>query len=82
MKYDDAVWQVLSGQRGRMLCTLCIGKAVQAVTRIDKALMTAEGRGAIRRYAPCATCGKDRLLCGLGHAASPAISSRDHASPR
>jgi hypothetical protein len=63
--YNEAVWQFLNGQRGRMFCALCIGKAVLAVKRIDNAIMRAEGRGAIRQHGPCVTCGKNRLLCGV-----------------
>lgn len=78
MVHNEAVWQFLDGQRGQMFCAQCIGKAVLAVKRIDHAIMRAEGRGAIRRYGPCVTCGKDRLLCGLAYSASPAIFSALH----
>ena len=78
MIHNEAVWQFLNGQRGQMFCAQCIGNAVLAGKRIDYAIMRAEGRGAIRRHGPCATCGKDRLLCGLAYSARPAISSSAH----
>ena len=78
MTYAEAVWRFLDGQRGQMFCSQCIGKAALADKRIDSALMSAEGRGAIRRYGTCVTCGKDRLLCGLAYSASPSMSSAFH----
>ena len=63
--FNEAVWQFLSGQRGRMFCAVCIGKEVLAVKRIDNAIMRAERRGANRQHGLCVTCGKNRLLCGL-----------------
>ena len=66
MTRSDAVWQILQNRRGEMLCLMCISAAIGETRRIDRAVMVAEGRGALRRYGQCAGCGRDRLLCGLG----------------
>lgn len=63
---DAELWNILAARRGQMLCTACLAKALGALGRIDRALMAAEGRGALRRHGRCVECGKDRLLCGLG----------------
>jgi hypothetical protein len=60
-----ALWQFLTSHRGKMFCTQCIADALSATKRIDRAVIGAEGRGARRKYGVCASCGKERLLCGL-----------------
>lgn len=62
---NEALWQFLESHRGQMFCTQCIATALFATKRIDRAVLGAEGRGARRRYGTCASCGKERLLCGL-----------------
>jgi hypothetical protein len=62
---NEAVWLFLEAHRGQMFCTQCIATALFATKRIDRAVLGAEGRGALRRHGQCWTCGKDRLLCGL-----------------
>ena len=61
----EALWLFLESRRGDAFCSACLAAVLEAPRRIDRALMEAEGRGARRRYGPCATCGKDRLLAGL-----------------
>jgi hypothetical protein len=62
---NAALWQFLESRRGKMFCTQCIATALFATKRIDRAVLGAEGRGARRQYGTCASCGKERLLCGL-----------------
>lgn len=62
---NEAIWEFLESHRGKMFCTHCIATALSATRRIDRAVLGAEGRGALRRYGVCAECGKERLLCGL-----------------
>jgi hypothetical protein len=62
---NEAIWRFLEAHRGDMFCTQCIAAALFATKRIDRAILGAEGRGALRRYGTCVKCGKDRLLCGL-----------------
>jgi hypothetical protein len=62
---NEALWRFLTDRRGKMFCTQCIANALFATKRIDRAMLGAEGRGARRRYGTCASCGKERLLCGL-----------------
>ena len=62
---SEALWEFLTSHRGQMFCTQCIATALFATKRIDRAVLGAEGRGARRRYGTCASCGKERLLCGL-----------------
>ena len=62
---SEAIWRFLESRRGEMFCTQCISGALRATKRIDRALLSAEARGARRRYGPCAACGRERLLCGL-----------------
>jgi hypothetical protein len=62
---NEALWEFLTSRRGQMFCTQCIATALFATKRIDRAVLGAEGRGARRRYGTCASCGKERLLCGL-----------------
>jgi hypothetical protein len=62
---NDALWHFLESHRGQMFCTQCIATALLATKRIDRAVLGAEGRGARRQYGTCASCGKERLLCGL-----------------
>lgn len=61
----ESLWQFLEQHRGRMFCTACLAGALGATGRIDKLLLAAEGRGALRRHEPCAGCGRARLVCGL-----------------
>jgi hypothetical protein len=60
-----ALWSFLAAHRGQMFCTQCIAKSLSASKRIDRAVIGAEGRGARRHYGTCASCGRERLLCGL-----------------
>ena len=62
---SEALWSFLEGHRGRMYCTQCIANSLFATKRIDRAILGAEGRGARRHYGTCASCSKERLLCGL-----------------
>ena len=62
---SEALWVFLTSHRGQMFCTQCIATALFATKRIDRAVLGAEGRGARRQYGTCASCGKERLLCGL-----------------
>jgi hypothetical protein len=62
---NEALWRFLAERRGKMFCTQCIANALFATKRIDRAMLGAEGRGARRQYGTCASCGKERLLCGL-----------------
>jgi hypothetical protein len=62
---SEALWEFLTSRRGQMFCTQCIATALLATKRVDRAVLGAEGRGARRRYGTCASCGKERLLCGL-----------------
>jgi hypothetical protein len=62
---NEALWRFLESRRGEMFCTQCIANALLATKRIDRAVLGAEGRGAHRQYGKCASCGKERLLCGL-----------------
>jgi hypothetical protein len=62
---SDALWGFLESHRGKMYCTQCIANSLFATKRIDRAILGAEGRGARRHYGPCASCSKERLLCGL-----------------
>lgn len=62
---DAMIWRTLEARPGELLCTACLAKAIGATQRIDHALMAAEGRGAVRRFGPCAGCAKQRLLCGV-----------------
>jgi hypothetical protein len=48
-----------------MFCTRCLANALLATNRIDRVVMTAEGRGAVRRHGDRASCGNHRLLGGL-----------------
>ena len=61
-----ALWGFLEEHPGQMFCTPCVALALGTTKRIDRLLMTAEGRGALRRHARCTVCGKDRLVIGLG----------------
>ena len=63
--WNEAIWRFLETRRGEMFCTQCIATALSASKRIDRAILGAEGRGALRRYGTCVKCGKERLLCGL-----------------
>ena len=65
LTHTEAIWQFLDAHRGEMFCTQCLATALCATKRIDRAVLGAEGRGALRRYGICVKCGKDRLLCGL-----------------
>jgi hypothetical protein len=65
MTLSETLWRFLESHRGRMFCTPCIANALFATKRIDRAVIGAEGRGARRQYGTCASCGKERLLCGL-----------------
>ena len=65
LSQNGALWTFLETHRGQMFCTQCIATALHATKRIDRAMLGAEGRGARRRYGTCASCGKERLLCGL-----------------
>jgi hypothetical protein len=60
-----AVWRFLESRRGDMFCSQCIAGALRATKRIDRAIFSAEGRGARRLHGPCTACGRERLLCGL-----------------
>ena len=62
---SEALWEFLTSHRGQMFCTQCVATALFATKRIDRAVIGAEGRGARRQYGTCASCGKERLLCGL-----------------
>jgi hypothetical protein len=62
---SEALWEFLTNRGGKMFCTQCIAKALFATKRVDRAVLGAEGRGARRQYGTCASCGKERLLCGL-----------------
>jgi len=62
---SEALWKFLESRRGEMFCTQCISNALMATKRIDRAILSAEGRGARRQYGSCVICGKERLLCGL-----------------
>lgn len=62
---NAALWRFLEDHRDQMFCTQCIANALFATKRIDRAVLGAEGRGARRQYGACASCGKERLLCGL-----------------
>ena len=62
---SEALWEFLTSRRGQMFCTQCIATALFATKRVDRAVLGAEGRGARRQYGTCASCGKERLLCGL-----------------
>ena len=62
---NEALWRFLTDRRGKMFCTQCLANALFATKRIDRAMLGAEGRGARRQYGTCASCGKERLLCGL-----------------
>lgn len=59
------LWRFLTEHRGEMFCTLCLTLALGGTRRLDRVLLTTEGRGARRSHGRCSTCGKDRLLCGL-----------------
>jgi hypothetical protein len=61
----DSLWRFLAEHRGEMFCTQCLAKALLTTRRIDRVVLAAEGRGALRRHGVCGACGKDRLLCGL-----------------
>lgn len=61
----DGLWRFLEEHRGRMFCTACLVAALGATRRIDRLVLAAEGRGALRRHEHCSVCGKDRLVCGL-----------------
>jgi hypothetical protein len=65
VSYSEALWVFLQGHRGHLFCSRCLGTAIGATTRIDRAVMDAEGRGAQRRYDRCSACGRERLVCGL-----------------
>lgn len=65
MTHNEAIWRFLESRRGEMFCTQCITNALLASKRIDRAILGAEGRGAKRQHGRCASCGKERLLCGL-----------------
>jgi hypothetical protein len=65
MALDDAIWLYLESRRGEAFCSVCLANALGISRRFDRALMAVEGRGAWRRFGPCPTCGKDRLLTGL-----------------
>jgi len=65
MSPGAAVWRYLEEHRGQMFCTQCLGRALGMTRRLDRAVITAEGRGARRRYSACQICRKDRLVCGL-----------------
>jgi len=65
MTHNEAIWRFLESRRGEMFCTQCIADALLASKRIDRAILGAEGRGAKRQHGRCASCGKERLLCGL-----------------
>jgi hypothetical protein len=60
-----ALWQFFESHRGDLFCTRCLSIALETTGRFDRAIISAEGRGAIRRYGPCSRCGMERLLCGL-----------------
>lgn len=61
----ETLWGFLEVRRGEMFCTACVASAIGATQRVDRVVIAAEGRGALRRHGRCAACGKDRLLCGL-----------------
>jgi hypothetical protein len=63
--HSAALWQFLESHRSELFCTRCLSIALGATGRFDRAIVTAEGRGAIRRYGKCSRCGMERLLCGL-----------------
>ena len=65
---QDGLWQFLEQHRGQMFCTRCLAAALGATRRIDRVVIAAEGRGALRRHRKCSACGKDRLVCGLSSA--------------
>ena len=67
LSQNGALWKFLEDHRGKMFCTQCIATALFATKRIDRAVLGAEGRGARRQYGTCASCSKERLLCGLIH---------------
>ena len=60
-----AVWQLLEVRRGETFCASCLQGLLLTRRRIDRFLIMAEGRGAIRRHLPCSVCGTDRLVIGL-----------------
>jgi len=62
--YRAALWSFLVDHRGAMFCSRCLATAIGATSRIDRALMDAEGRGGRRRYGRCSVCGRERLVCG------------------
>jgi hypothetical protein len=70
LRVQDALWRFLESHRGKMFCTACLQAALGARGRLDRAVMSAEGRGARRAHTPCSSCGKDRLTCGLWKARS------------
>jgi hypothetical protein len=62
----EALWRFLTNRRGELFCTQCLATAILAIKkRIHRVVIIAEGRGALRRHGPCASCRKERLLCGL-----------------
>jgi hypothetical protein len=61
----STVWRYLGDHRGQMFCTQCLTRALGVAGRLDRAVIAAEGRGAVRRYSGCTTCGKERLVTGL-----------------
>jgi hypothetical protein len=65
LRLQDVLWRFLESHRGDMFCTACLQAALGATTRLDRAMMSAEGRGARRAHTLCSSCGKDRLTCGL-----------------
>jgi hypothetical protein len=65
MTHNEAIWEFLDSHWGEMFCTQCLARALGATGRIDRAVIGAEGRGALRRYGTCSVCGRDRLVCGL-----------------
>jgi hypothetical protein len=62
---QDGVWAFLEQHRGRKFCTACIQAALGTGRRIERLVLAAEGRGAIRRYEKCSGCGRDRLVASL-----------------
>jgi hypothetical protein len=61
----DAILALLENQRGQMFCASCLASVLGLTQRIDRALMSVEGRGARRRHERCSMCGRNRLVCGL-----------------
>jgi CRP-like cAMP-binding protein len=61
----EALWRFLEQRRGNMFCTPCLSTALGSHGRLDRAVISAEGRSARRVYGVCAMCGQPRLVCGL-----------------